>query len=184
MVYKWLVRLELASLVLAASTLIVAPALADESVPEASREVAAQKRARLRTYHFGFALTTWASFGATSVVGTIRYANVIGFGTPLCEKGSPIFGRTYGCGDGLMIQHGISAGFTTLSYITTRTLAALMPLLDSRKGFAGFKGFKDFHDCEAAKKWSSRDPRRKEWSAMIAKIPMPLATYIAQVFKP
>jgi hypothetical protein len=121
------VRLTLAALVLAASTLVVAPALAHDSVPDAARETAAQKRARLRTYHFGFALTTWASLGATSVVGTIRYTNVIGFGTPLCEKGSPIFGRTYGCGDGLMIQHGISAGFTSLSYITTRTLAALMP---------------------------------------------------------
>jgi hypothetical protein len=118
---------QLAASVLAASTLVVAPALADESAPEASREVAAHKRARLRTYHLGFALTTWASLGATSLVGTIRYANVIGFGTPLCEKGSPIFGRTYGCGNGLMIHHGISAGFTTLSYITTRTLAALMP---------------------------------------------------------
>jgi hypothetical protein len=61
---------------------------------------------------------------------------------------------------------------------------ALMPLLDSRKGFAGFKGFKDFHDCEAARKWSSRDPRRKEWSAMIAKIPLPLARHIAAVYRP
>ncbi len=61
---------------------------------------------------------------------------------------------------------------------------ALMPALNPRKGFAGFKGFKDFHDCEAARKWSSRDPRRKEWSAMIAKIPAPLSRYIATVFKP
>lgn len=61
---------------------------------------------------------------------------------------------------------------------------AIMPLLDPRKGFAGFKGFKDFHDCEAARKWSSRDPRRKEWSAMIAKIPLPLSRHVAATFYP
>ncbi len=61
---------------------------------------------------------------------------------------------------------------------------ALMPKADGRKGSAGFKGFKDFHDCEAARKWSSKDPRRKEWSAMIAKIPLPLSRYIAATFRP
>lgn len=61
---------------------------------------------------------------------------------------------------------------------------ALMPNLDTRKGFAGFKGFKDFHDCEAARKWSSKDPRRKQWSAEIAKIPLPLATHIARTYFP
>jgi hypothetical protein len=59
-----------------------------------------------------------------------------------------------------------------------------MPLLNSRKGFAGFKAFKDFHDCEAARKWGSKDPRRKRWSAEIAKIPAPLATWVAKCFKP
>jgi hypothetical protein len=60
---------------------------------------------------------------------------------------------------------------------------ALMPLFDGRaKGFAGFKGFKDFHDCEAARKWSSKDPRRKAWSAQIAKIPLPLSRHIAKVY--
>ena len=61
---------------------------------------------------------------------------------------------------------------------------ALMPQLDPRKGFAGLKGFKDFHDCEAARKWSSKDPRRKAWSAMIAKIPLPLSRHIAATFHP
>jgi hypothetical protein len=61
---------------------------------------------------------------------------------------------------------------------------AVMPYPDGSKGFKGFKDFKDFHDCEDARKWSSRDPRRKEWSAMIAKIPFPLAQHIARVFKP
>ena len=72
--------------------------------------------------------TTWISLAATTTIGTIRYANVIGFGDPLCnEGGSPILGRTWGCGDGLKYQHLVSASFTTLSYITTRTLAAFMP---------------------------------------------------------
>jgi hypothetical protein len=62
---------------------------------------------------------------------------------------------------------------------------ALMPHFDGRKkGFNGFKGFKDFHDCEAARKWSSSDPRRKAWSAEIAKIPLPLSRYIAATFRP
>ena len=61
---------------------------------------------------------------------------------------------------------------------------ALMPLLDRGKGFAGFKGFKDFHDCEAARKWSSKDPRRKQWSAEIAKLPPELSNWIARCFKP
>ncbi len=55
---------------------------------------------------------------------------------------------------------------------------ALMPAVNANKGF------KDFHDCEAAMKWSSRDPRRKEWSAIIAKIPLPLSRYIAETFRP
>jgi hypothetical protein len=57
-------------------------------------------------------------------------------------------------------------------------MPALMP------GFKGFKGFKDFHDCEAARKWSSKDPRRKQWSAEIAKIPFPLSSHIARCFLP
>jgi hypothetical protein len=61
---------------------------------------------------------------------------------------------------------------------------ALMPFGGSRKGFKGFKGFKDFHDCEAARKWSSRDPRRKQWSAEIAKIPPEISTWVARCFKP
>jgi hypothetical protein len=88
----------------------------------------ARKRMSLRTYHFSMGITTWASLGATNLLGTIRYANVIGFGDPLCrEGGSPIFGRSWGCGDGLKYQHLVSATFTTASYATTRTLAALMP---------------------------------------------------------
>jgi hypothetical protein len=61
---------------------------------------------------------------------------------------------------------------------------SLMPQFDGRKGFAGFKGFKDFHDCEASRKWSSKDPRRKAWSAQIAKIPLPLSQWIARTYRP
>jgi hypothetical protein len=39
-------------------------------------------------------------------------------------------------------------------------------------------------DCEAARKWSSKDPRRKRWSAEIARIPLPLSRYIAATFRP
>lgn len=70
------------------------------------------------------------------------------------------------------------------SYFLWGDVPALMPVLDPRKGFRGFRGFKDFHDCEAARKWSSRDPRRKQWSAEIAKIPYPLALHIARCYKP
>jgi len=71
------------------------------------------------------------------------------------------------------------------SYYLWGDVPSLMPFFDGRrKGFAGFKGFKDFSDCEAARKWSSRDPRRKQWSAEIAKIPLALSSHIARVYKP
>ncbi len=69
------------------------------------------------------------------------------------------------------------------SYHLWGDVPALMPATDASKGFAGFKDFKDFHDCEAARKWSSSDPRRKAWSATIAKIPLPLSRYIAETFR-
>jgi hypothetical protein len=71
------------------------------------------------------------------------------------------------------------------SYYLWGDVPAIMPHFDGRsKGFAGFKGFKDFHDCEASRRWSSRDPRRKQWSAQIAKIPFALSSHIARVYKP
>ena len=61
----------------------------------------------------------------------------------------------------------------------------LMPIPGKiAKGFRGFKGFRDFDDYEAARKWSSKDPRRKAWSAEIAKIPPTLGDWIAKTFKP
>ncbi len=68
------------------------------------------------------------------------------------------------------------------SYHLWGDVPALMPV--ASRATNGFKGFKDFHDCEAAKKWSSKDPRRKEWSAMIAKIPLPLSRHIAATYRP
>ena len=60
---------------------------------------------------------------------------------------------------------------------------AVMPKFD--KGFKGFKGFKrDWRDCEASRQWSSKSPLRKAWSAQIAKIPRPLAQWIARTYKP
>jgi hypothetical protein len=118
-----LVRILLGVLSLAALVALPASARAEKSSAER-----AAKRSELAIYHRSMGITTWISLAATTTIGTIRYANVIGFGQPLCaEGGSPIFGRTWGCGDGLRIQHLVSAGFTTGSYITTRTLAALMP---------------------------------------------------------
>ncbi len=71
------------------------------------------------------------------------------------------------------------------SYFLWGDVPALMPRFDGRsKGFAGFKGFKDSHDCEAARKWSSKDPRRKQWSAEIAKIPFTLSEWIARTYFP
>ena len=86
------------------------------------------RRSKLAIYHRSMGITTWISLAATTTIGTMRYANVIGFGQPLCAQGrSPILGRSWGCGDGLRIQHLVSASFTTASYITARTLAGLMP---------------------------------------------------------
>ena len=47
-----------------------------------------------------------------------------------------------------------------------------------------FKGFGDFNNCEMARKYSSKSNARKQASAMIAKIPFPLASWIAKTFKP
>jgi len=74
------------------------------------------------------------------------------------------------------------ARWNWLSFYLWGDVPVLMPQSDADA--KGFKGFKDFHDCEAARRWSSRDPRRKEWSAMIAKIPLPLSRHIARCYLP
>jgi hypothetical protein len=35
----------------------------------------------------------------------------------------------------------------------------------------------------SARRWSSSDPRRKQWSALIAKIPLALSRHIAATFR-
>ena len=97
-----------------------------------TNDAGAADREDLKKHHFWLGITTWASFAATTVLGTMRYANVVGFGEPLCAEGNtPILGREWGCGDGLKTQHLISGGFTTASYAATRTVAALMPDAES-----------------------------------------------------
>ena len=86
-----------------------------------------RRRGILKTYHRSMGVTTWISLASTTVLGTLRYLDVNGFGDPLCDSGSPIFGHDFGCGAGLRTWHLISASFTTLSYAVTRILAALMP---------------------------------------------------------
>jgi hypothetical protein len=138
-----------ALLVLLALLALVLPATAQTAAGEPEKREALARRIKIRTYHRSMGITTWLSLGATATIGTIRYANVIGFGKPLCQGDSPIFGRTYGCGDGLHIQHVVSASFTTLSYITTRTLAALMPdpydAAASRPGLAAHRALSWVH---------------------------------------
>lgn len=110
-------------LLLSAST-----ALAEPPPDEDALVAQARRRSVLRTYHRSMGITTWISLAGSAAVGTIRYANVVGFGAPLCAPGgSPILGRAFGCGDGLRIWHLVGAVWTTLSYAATRTLAALMP---------------------------------------------------------
>lgn len=88
----------------------------------------AADREELKKHHFWLGITTWASFAATTALGTMRYANVVGFGEPLCAEGNtPILGREWGCGAGLRTQHLVSGTFTAMSYAATRTVAALMP---------------------------------------------------------
>ncbi len=122
---------ELALVAFAATSFAPSLARAQGQTPneDAQKKEDARKRASLRTLHRAFGITTWVSLGATNTLGTLRYANVIGFGEPLCAPGggSPVLGESWGCGDGLKYQHLVSASFTTASYITTRTLAGLMP---------------------------------------------------------
>lgn len=131
---------------------------------EQDKKLLSRKRASMRTLHRAFGITTWVSLGFTNFLGTARYANVIGFGTPLCAEGggAPILGEKWGCGDGLRYQHLVSASFTTLSYATTRTIAALMP--DPYNAGEG--------DDTSAKKL--RIHRALSWVHLVGMIAMPI----------
>lgn len=58
----------------------------------------------------------------------------------------------------------------------------LMPTFHATKGFKGFTS--DWRAGEQSRKWSSKDPRRKQWSAEIAKIPFEISSWIARSFHP
>lgn len=81
-----------------------------------------RRRGVIKTYHRSMGYTTWISLAATTTLGTLRYAHVIGFGDRPCTGESGFW-----CGSGLLIWHTVSASFTTLSYAVTRILAAIMP---------------------------------------------------------
>lgn len=101
-----------------------APALATPSAgaePDREAELV-RRRGLLKTYHRSMGVTTWISLASTTVLGTLRYAHVIGFGDRPCTGNTGFW-----CGSGLLVWHTISASFSTLSYAITRILAALMP---------------------------------------------------------
>ena len=60
---------------------------------------------------------------------------------------------------------------------------ALMPMGTIRKQEGDPSWFYDNYEG-SARRFSSHSRQRKQWSAMIAKIPLPLATHIARVWKP
>jgi hypothetical protein len=143
------------------------PALSDDD----QKKEESRRRASMRTLHRAFGITKWVSMGFTNALGTARYANVIGFGTPLCESGTPILGRSWGCGDGLRYQHLISGLFTTGSYITTRTIAGLMP-----DPYGAAEG-----DSTSAKKL--RIHRALSWVHLVGMIAMPILGFATTMSK-
>ncbi len=60
---------------------------------------------------------------------------------------------------------------------------ALMPIGKHRKQDGDPSWFYDNYE-NSARRFSSKSPQRKAWSAAIAKIPLPLSTHIARCFKP
>ena len=60
---------------------------------------------------------------------------------------------------------------------------ALMPTLIARKQLGDSSWFYDNYES-SARRFSSRSKERKQWSAAIAKIPLPLSRHIAAYWKP
>jgi C-5 cytosine-specific DNA methylase len=60
---------------------------------------------------------------------------------------------------------------------------ALMPIGKWRKQLGDPSWFYDNYE-NSARRFGSKSKERREWSAIIAKIPLPLSTYIARTFKP
>ena len=74
------------------------------------------------------------------------------------------------------------------SYYLWGDIPALMPIggdaKQAGKAGSGKRGWFYGNYEGTARRWSSDSPKRREWSAMIAMIPLPLARYIARVFLP
>jgi hypothetical protein len=115
-------RASISVLALALALLSVSPAFADETQDEDREAELVRRRGVIKTYHRSMGYTTWISLAATTTLGTLRYAHVIGFGDRPCTGESGFW-----CGGGLLLWHTISATFSTLSYAVTRILAAIMP---------------------------------------------------------
>jgi hypothetical protein len=69
------------------------------------------------------------------------------------------------------------------SYHLWGDVPALMPTGTVRKQQGDPSLFYDNYD-NSARRFSSKSRQRREWSAMIAKIPLPLARHIARVYRP
>jgi hypothetical protein len=78
---------------------------------------------------------------------------------------------------------GEQAGQKTVGHVNKRDGYAYTKHLTCQSESDGVKGFKDFNDCPFAQ-FGSKSNARKAASAMIAKIPLPLAQWIARVWKP
>lgn len=75
------------------------------------------------------------------------------------------------------------------SYYLWGDVPALMPFSGTGtkqrgKPGAGKDGWFYGNYENSARRWSSNSPQRREWSAMIAKIPLPLSRWIAATFRP
>jgi hypothetical protein len=75
------------------------------------------------------------------------------------------------------------ARFNYGSFYLWGDVPALMPIGWCRKQNSDPSWFYDNYE-NSARRFSSKSPQRREWSAMIAKIPAPLAQHIATVFFP
>jgi len=105
--------------------------LADDGGPsEQERYVADMKLRNARVpVHRIFGISTWAAMTGTVILGSIQYYNLYGLfagrGDNPCVKGEAIFGQ--GQCTGRAWPHLIAASTTTGLYLTTGTLALLMP---------------------------------------------------------
>lgn len=91
------------------------------------KKLESRRRVALRPYHVGFGVATLASMLVTNALGGIRIENTVGSSSRCKTDENPVFGRDFGCGDGLLYTHLGSAILTTALYATSLTLATIMP---------------------------------------------------------